>query len=229
MTILRARETQYFLYLYVRCTCGCRFGHRADRRVLVCYVCGRVADLGRVKTKEQAKRKVLADRRRRFRAARATVGVAAKAGNGHANGHGNGSGNGHGIGRTNDPTPFRTAPSRTATSRAHDRSAALVHAAPRLVRGFLLLERGGSPPRRATARLVSGHPRVQSNRAVPAPRAQGRERRRARRRRSRSGCARSCPTSGLSCGRGEACSRGRSPSWRSTASPASSFPARPST
>jgi hypothetical protein len=98
MTILRARETQYFLYLFVRCTCGCRFGHRADRRVLVCYVCGRVADLGRVKTKEQAKRKVLADRRRRARSARETAAATAN-GNGHGNGHANGHANGHGNGR----------------------------------------------------------------------------------------------------------------------------------
>jgi hypothetical protein len=110
MTILRARETQYFLYLFVRCTCGCRFGHRADRRVLVCYVCGRVADLGRVKTKEQAKRKVLADRRRRLRAARETVPATSHAnGNGHANGHGNGHAHGHGHanGRTHGHAPAR--------------------------------------------------------------------------------------------------------------------------
>jgi len=93
MTILRARETRHFLYLFVRCTCGCRFGHRADRRVLVCYVCGRVADLGRVRTKDQAKRKVLADRRRRLRTARAN-------GLGQSDGHAksSGSGNGHGNG-----------------------------------------------------------------------------------------------------------------------------------
>jgi hypothetical protein len=116
MTILRARETQYFLYLFVRCTCGCRFGHRADRRVLVCYVCGRVADLGRVKTKEQAKRKVLADRRRRLRSVREPVGASAKAGNGHANGHANGHGNGNGDGNGRSADPVRSAPSRTATS-----------------------------------------------------------------------------------------------------------------
>ncbi len=119
MTILRARETQHFLYLFVRCTCGCRFGHRADRRVLVCYVCGRVADLGRVKTKEQARRKVLADRRRRLKAARALVGAAAK-GNGHANGHGTG----HGQHAPSHPlTPRATtarvaAPRRSSTRRA---------------------------------------------------------------------------------------------------------------
>lgn len=88
MTILRARETRHFLYLFVRCTCGCRFGHRADRRVLVCYVCGRVADLGRVKTKEQARRKVLSDRRRRLRAARTTVTITRGNGRGHGNGQG---------------------------------------------------------------------------------------------------------------------------------------------
>lgn len=109
MTILRARETQHFLYLFVRCTCGCRFGHRADRRVLVCYVCGRVADLGRVKTKEQAKRKVLADRRRRLRSARETAAATAN-GNGHGNGHANGHRNGHANGRSH----AAHAPSRVA-------------------------------------------------------------------------------------------------------------------
>ncbi len=115
MTILRARETQYFLYLFVRCTCGCRFGHRADRRVLVCYVCGRVSDLGRVKTKEQAKRKVLADRRRRMRAARSLVGGTARA-NGNGYGHGT-----HPPGRplTSGATTARAAaPRRTSTRRA---------------------------------------------------------------------------------------------------------------
>jgi hypothetical protein len=119
MTILRARETQHFLYLFVRCTCGCRFGHRADRRVLVCYVCGRVADLGRVKTKDQARRKVLADRRRRLRHARAVVAVTAKGngkGNAHANGHAT-----HAPGRplTSRTTAARVAaPRRTSTRRA---------------------------------------------------------------------------------------------------------------
>jgi hypothetical protein len=119
MTILRARETQYFLYLFVRCTCGCRFGHRADRRVLVCYVCGRVADLGRVKTKEQAKRKVLADRRRRLRAARQTV-VAPTHSNGHGHGHGHGHGNSHADGRAHGHGPRaagRTASARVAAPR----------------------------------------------------------------------------------------------------------------
>ena len=118
MTILRARETQYFLYLYVRCTCGCRFGHRADRRVLVCYVCGRVADLGRVKTKEQAKRKVLADRRRRLRTARETVG--AVEGRQRARERTRQRQRERSRERPNgsDPTPFRTAPSRTARPRA---------------------------------------------------------------------------------------------------------------
>lgn len=118
MTILRARETRHFLYLFIRCTCGCRFGHRADRRVLVCYVCGRVADLGRVRTKDQAKRKVLADRRRRLRAARANAAVL---GNGHAkaNGHGNGHARPvpHGGGRSG--SSVRTAvPRRASTRRA---------------------------------------------------------------------------------------------------------------
>ena len=107
MTILRARETQHFLYLFVRCSCGCRFGHRADRRVLVCYVCGRVADLGRVKTKDQAKRKVLADRRRRLREARELVGARV--------GHGHGRANGRGGVRPAEPLPsVRPHPGRTS-------------------------------------------------------------------------------------------------------------------
>jgi hypothetical protein len=113
MTILRARETRHFLYLFVRCTCGCRFGHRADRRVLVCYVCGRVADLGRVRTKDQARRKVLADRRRRLREARATALVR---GNGHAKGNGHARplalANGHGGGSVRAAVPRRASTRR---------------------------------------------------------------------------------------------------------------------
>jgi hypothetical protein len=114
MTILRARETQYFLYLLVRCTCGCRFGHRGDRRVLVCYVCGRVAELGRVKTRDQAKRKVLADRRRRQRASREVVGAGARAGNGHGNGHANGHANGRNAA---NPASPRSLPGRASSTR----------------------------------------------------------------------------------------------------------------
>jgi hypothetical protein len=121
MTILRARETQYFLYLFVRCTCGCRFGHRADRRVLVCYVCGRVADLGRVKTKEQAKRKVLADRRRRLRSARETAATAN--GNGHGNGHANGHGNGRGHAHASARVAGRASSSRLVARRSSSRRA----------------------------------------------------------------------------------------------------------
>jgi hypothetical protein len=120
MTILRARETYHFLYLFVRCTCGCRFGHRADRRVLVCYVCGRVADLGRVKTKEQARRKVLADRRRRLKAARELV-VAAATGHGHGNGHGNGHGHpaaAHTLSPRATASARVTAPRRNSSRRA---------------------------------------------------------------------------------------------------------------
>ncbi len=117
MTILRARETQHFLYLFVRCTCGCRFGHRADRRVLVCYVCGRVAELGRVKTRDQARRKVLADRRRRLRAVRATVAAAVKGnGNDPGNGHGTHAPARHLTGRAS--TARVAAPRRTSTRRA---------------------------------------------------------------------------------------------------------------
>jgi hypothetical protein len=44
MRILRARPTASFVYLFVRCRCGRRFGHRADRRFIVCLQCGRIAD-----------------------------------------------------------------------------------------------------------------------------------------------------------------------------------------
>lgn len=43
--ILRARPTRHFLYLLVRCRCGKKFGHRADRPMIVCYHCGRLAAL----------------------------------------------------------------------------------------------------------------------------------------------------------------------------------------
>jgi hypothetical protein len=43
--ILRARPTRHFLFLLVRCRCGQKFGHRADRPTIVCYHCGRMAAL----------------------------------------------------------------------------------------------------------------------------------------------------------------------------------------
>jgi hypothetical protein len=43
--ILRVRPTRHFYYLLVRCRCGRSFGHRADRRRIVCFTCGRMADL----------------------------------------------------------------------------------------------------------------------------------------------------------------------------------------
>ena len=43
--ILRARPTRHFLFLLVRCRCGKKFGHRADRPNIVCYHCGRMAAL----------------------------------------------------------------------------------------------------------------------------------------------------------------------------------------
>ena len=43
--ILRARPTRHFLFLLVRCRCGKKFGHRADRPTIVCYECGRMAAL----------------------------------------------------------------------------------------------------------------------------------------------------------------------------------------
>ena len=43
--ILRARPTRHFLFLLVRCRCGKKFGHRADRPNIVCFHCGRMAAL----------------------------------------------------------------------------------------------------------------------------------------------------------------------------------------
>jgi hypothetical protein len=43
--ILRARPTRHFLFLLIRCRCGKKFGHRADRPTIVCYHCGRMAAL----------------------------------------------------------------------------------------------------------------------------------------------------------------------------------------
>jgi hypothetical protein len=64
MRILRSRDTQNFVYLLVQCPCGRKFGHRQDRRTLVCFACGRVADLGKVRMNDDARRKLLARRRR---------------------------------------------------------------------------------------------------------------------------------------------------------------------
>ena len=47
--ILRSRPTRHFLYLLVRCKCGKKFGHRADRPHIVCYRCGRMATLREVR------------------------------------------------------------------------------------------------------------------------------------------------------------------------------------
>ena len=47
--ILRARPLRHFLYLLVRCKCGKKFGHRADRPQIVCYSCGRMAALREVR------------------------------------------------------------------------------------------------------------------------------------------------------------------------------------
>src|ERR1700752_1028987 len=43
--ILRMRPTEHFLYLLVRCRCGKSFGHRGDRHKIVCFSCGRMAEL----------------------------------------------------------------------------------------------------------------------------------------------------------------------------------------
>lgn len=64
MRILRSRQTLNFIYLFVQCTCGRRFGHRADRKTLTCFNCGRVADLGKVRMSDEARKKLLARRRR---------------------------------------------------------------------------------------------------------------------------------------------------------------------
>ena len=68
--ILRARPTRHFLFLLVRCRCGKKFGHRADRPTIVCFHCGRMAAL-----------RDLAGRRSLGRAARkpAALGARAKA------------------------------------------------------------------------------------------------------------------------------------------------------
>jgi len=75
MRILRSRETRTFVYLLIQCTCGRRFGHREDRRSVVCFHCGRVSDLGRVRVKDEARKRLLARRRkmRRLRVAASRV------------------------------------------------------------------------------------------------------------------------------------------------------------
>jgi hypothetical protein len=45
LKVLRSRPTRHFHYLLVRCKCGKTFGHRGDRRTIVCFWCGRTADL----------------------------------------------------------------------------------------------------------------------------------------------------------------------------------------
>lgn len=64
MRILRSRETLNFVYLFVQCTCGRRFGHRADRPTVTCFHCGRVADLGKVRMNDEARKTLLARRRK---------------------------------------------------------------------------------------------------------------------------------------------------------------------
>jgi len=71
MRILRSRETSNFVYLLVQCSCGRRFGHREDRRTVVCFHCGRVMDLGRIRLSDEARKRLLA-RRRRLRRIRLT-------------------------------------------------------------------------------------------------------------------------------------------------------------
>jgi hypothetical protein len=74
MRILRSRETLRFVLLLVQCTCGRRFGHREDRRTVVCFHCGRVADLGKVQMNDVARRR-LVDRRRKMRRLRVVEGA----------------------------------------------------------------------------------------------------------------------------------------------------------
>jgi len=64
MRILRSRETANFVYLFIQCPCGRRFGHRQDRRTVVCFHCGRVADIGRIRVRDAAREKLLARRRK---------------------------------------------------------------------------------------------------------------------------------------------------------------------
>jgi len=63
MRILRSRATLNFVYLFVQCTCGRRFGHRADRKAVSCFRCGRVTDLRKVRTNDEARNRLLAQRR----------------------------------------------------------------------------------------------------------------------------------------------------------------------
>ena len=71
LKVLRSRPTRHFQYLLVRCKCGKTFGHRGDRRTIVCFTCGRTDDL-----------RLVLQRQRRLKAS-------AKA-NGNANGKANG-------------------------------------------------------------------------------------------------------------------------------------------
>ena len=64
MRILRSRETRHVVYLFVQCSCGRKFGHREDRRTVVCFHCGRVADLGRIRMSDEARKRLLARRRK---------------------------------------------------------------------------------------------------------------------------------------------------------------------
>ena len=54
--ILRARPTRHFLFLLVRCRCGKKFGHRADRPNIVCYHCGRMAALRDLRSRRGLRR-----------------------------------------------------------------------------------------------------------------------------------------------------------------------------
>jgi hypothetical protein len=54
--ILRARRTAGFVYLLVRCRCGKQFGHRAERRFIVCLRCGRIAPAAKARRGRAAAR-----------------------------------------------------------------------------------------------------------------------------------------------------------------------------
>jgi hypothetical protein len=76
LKVLRARPTRHFQYLLVRCKCGKVFGHRGDRRTIVCYFCGRTDDL-----------RAVLQRQRRLEAAGKANGKASGKANGNANGN----------------------------------------------------------------------------------------------------------------------------------------------
>ncbi len=49
MRILRARRAATFVFFLVRCQCGSRFCHRAERPLIGCLHCGRVEHIGKAR------------------------------------------------------------------------------------------------------------------------------------------------------------------------------------